>query len=138
MSAGAAPPARAARPVTRSRARRAGALAGVVAAIALSSTACASSAALDHARQACGHVDTALRLYAKSQAEGSSPQAAIDAQASVEELRAALPIASIAAGQSAKWQALMATLSESERVPEAYLVHALSLQCAATSGSSSI
>jgi hypothetical protein len=110
------------------RRRAAGAVGIVGAALCLS--ACANHDALGLARQACAHVDGALSLYARAQTEGTSPQAATDDAASLSELRAALPIASVAAGQSPRWQALMTTLSESARVPEAYLVHALDAQCA--------
>jgi len=50
------------------------------------------------------------------------------------DLRAALPIAAVAAGQSAQWQPLMTTLSESSRVPEQYLVKALTAECADADG----
>jgi hypothetical protein len=109
----------------------------LAAAFGLSVAGCSTHAALGQARVACDHVATALRLFSRSQAEGTSPQADTDAAASLAQLRAALPAASLAAGQSAQWQALMATLSESGRVPEAYLVQALSAQCAsATAGGS--
>ena len=93
-------------------------------------TGCSNGAAQGLARQACTHVDQALRLFVRAQSEGTGPQAVADQTASISELRAALPIAAVAAGQSAHWQALMTTLSESARVPESYLVHALTAQCA--------
>jgi hypothetical protein len=105
--------------------------------IGLSTAGCATHAALGQARVACGHVATALALFSRARAEGTSPQAATDSAASVAQLRAALPAASLAAGQSAQWQALMATLSESGRVPEVYLVQALGAQCASAAAGGS-
>ncbi|HUO48828.1 MAG TPA: hypothetical protein VMU09_08345 [Acidimicrobiales bacterium] len=90
---------------------------------------CANADAQAQARQACTHVTKALSLFAAAQAL-SPGQAAPDLNASLAELRAALPIAAVAAGQSAHWQPLMTTLSESSRVPESYLVHALGAECA--------
>jgi hypothetical protein len=110
--------------------RRAAGAALALASVACLATGCGNGAAQGLARQACTHVDQALRLYARAQSEGTGPQAGADQAASIAELRAALPIASLAAGQSAHWQALMTTLSESSHVPEAYLVHALTAQCA--------
>ena len=50
------------------------------------------------------------------------------------QLSDALPLAAIAAGEDTEWQALDATLSETSRVPERNLVHALSAQCAPLGG----
>ena len=47
------------------------------------------------------------------------------------QLRDAPPPGRQAAGQAGQWQALMATLAESDRLPESDLVHALRAQCAA-------
>jgi hypothetical protein len=116
---------------------RTGAALALALVIGLSTAGCATHAALGQARVACGHVATALALFSRARAEGTSPQAATDTAASVAQLRAALPAASLAAGQSAQWQALMATLSESGRVPEAYLVQALGAQCASAAAGGS-
>jgi len=48
----------------------------------------------------------------------------------LDQIRAALPLAAVAAGEDTTWQALEATLSESNRVPLRYLLPALSAQCA--------
>jgi hypothetical protein len=45
------------------------------------------------------------------------------------QLEAAQRKAAVAAGEDAEWQALMTTISESPRIPEGYLVHALEEQC---------
>ena len=98
----------------RPRHRAAGAVLAL-ASVAGLAAGCSNGDAQGLARQACTHVDRALRLYHRAQSEGTGPQAAADQAASITELRAALPIASVAAGQSAHWQALMTTLSESSR-----------------------
>ena len=46
------------------------------------------------------------------------------------QLRDALPLAATAAGEAGQYQALMATLDESDHLPESLLVHALGAQCA--------
>jgi len=105
--------------------------AAVVIAVAVLITGCATHDALGLAQKACTKVESALALYARSQSEEPGSQGGADAAASVNELRVALPIAAVAAGESPQWQALMTTLTEAGRVPEGYLVHALSAQCAA-------
>jgi hypothetical protein len=99
--------------------------------LAVGVSGCATHNGLGLAQKACAKVDSALALYARSQSEGPGPQVGTDAAASVNQLRAALPIAAVAAGESPQWQALMTTLTEAGRVPEGYLVHALSAQCVA-------
>jgi hypothetical protein len=110
------------------RARTAGWLAGVVAAGTVVA-GCANADAQAQAQKACSHVTKALALFARAQASPPGHDDA-DLNDSLAELRAALPIAAVAAGQSAHWQPLMTTLSEVSRVPEAYLVHALGSECA--------
>jgi len=91
---------------------------------------CANFDATSLVRQACTHVDRSLTLY-RSAGHATSAQAqATLVAAALAELRAALPLAATAAGQSAQWQALTTTLSESSRVPESDLVNALQQQCA--------
>jgi len=51
------------------------------------------------------------------------------------QLREALPLAAEAADANGQWQALMTTVSESNRVPEQYLVTALRAQCAVANAS---
>jgi hypothetical protein len=82
------------------------------------------------AQQACGHVTRSITLLHESDVPAAaSRQAALRQQAYVQ-LRDALPIAAQAAWADGQWQALMTTVSESNRVPEATLVTALSAQCA--------
>jgi len=119
------------RPARRGASRRLRAATGLVGALLapVLLAGCANADAQNQARQACTHVGRALALFARANAEPAG-QSGPDLAASLAELRAALPIAAVAAGQSAQWQPLMTTLSESSRVPEAYLVHALSAECA--------
>jgi hypothetical protein len=51
------------------------------------------------------------------------------------ELRTALPIAAEAAYDDGQWQALMTTLSESNRIAPSTLIPALTQQCATTTSS---
>lgn len=99
-------------------------------------TACSHGDALSLARQACGHVQRSIALYERSTTAGPTAGQA-DTAAALAQLRAALPLAATAAGEDAQWQALVTTLAESSRVPEADLVPALEAQCAdaATNGS---
>ncbi len=100
-------------------------------ALAVVLSGCASSNALALARQACGHVDQSVALFARSQSEQGTAAAA-DRTSALKQLRAGLPQAATAAGEDGQWQALMTTISESSRVPESDLVRALRLQCAVT------
>ena len=52
----------------------------------------------------------------------------------LDQVRLALPLAALAAGEDTSWQALEATLSESSRVPLSNLVTALSAQCSSPGG----
>jgi hypothetical protein len=113
--------------------------AGIVAAaaLALSLAGCASNAGgLSLARRACQHVDTSLSIYRTAEEDPASSAFAGEQARANEQLREALPIAASAAGESSQWQALMATLSESTRLPESDLEPALQAQCAATYGGS--
>ncbi|HVA02661.1 MAG TPA: hypothetical protein VMU64_02850 [Acidimicrobiales bacterium] len=92
---------------------------------------CASHNGTELARQACRHVERSITLYKASLHAPTPQKAAAQQSQAVTELREALPIASIAAGEAGQYQALMATLAESEHLPESLLVHALGEQCAA-------
>jgi hypothetical protein len=94
---------------------------------------CANDQALTLARKACSHVERSLAIYRNVEQTPGSARAASEQARAVAQLRSALPIAAIAAGEAPQWQALMTTLSESTRVPESALVDALEAQCAATS-----
>jgi ABC-type phosphate/phosphonate transport system substrate-binding protein len=106
---------------------------GLVLALVLGAAlAACSGAANANGQLACQHVETSLHLYAQANAAARSGETALAAQErsnALEQLRIALPLASNAAGSDGDWQPLMATLSESNRVPESYLVNALTQQC---------
>jgi len=92
-------------------------------------TACGSGAALGLARAACVHVHQSIATYEASlRVPPGAERAALQRQAAME-LEAGQRKAAVAAGEDAEWQALMTTISESPRIPEGYLVHALELQC---------
>ena len=118
------------RPAKRLLARLAPPL--VAAAIISSLVASCSSSpdATAYGRQACQDVYRSLALFQRSQSEPPATAARMQAQA-LAELRTAVQPASLANATSGVWQPLMATLSESSRVPEANLVNALRQQCAA-------
>lgn len=82
------------------------------------------------AKLACTHVNLSIVLLHRSEAptDPAAQAASLKSHAYVELLRA-LPIAARAAGQDGQWQALMTTISESNRVPETTLVGALTAQC---------
>ena len=118
------------RPATRRLARIAPPL---VAAALISSAVAACSSSPDataYGRQACNDVTRSIALFQTSEHEPPATAAKLRAQA-LAELRKALQPASLANATSGVWQPLMATLSESNRVPEANLVSALRQQCAA-------
>ncbi len=99
---------------------------------------CASHNGADLARQACRHVERSIALYQTSLHAPTPAKAAAQQSQAVTELRKALPIASTAAGEAGQYQALMATLAESEHLPESYLVHSLGEQCAAADSDTTI
>ena len=79
-----------------------------------------------------------ITLYQASLHAPTRPQAAAQQSQAVTELRDALPLASIAAGEAGQYQALMATLAESDHLPESLLVHALGEQCAAADSATGV
>ncbi len=113
------------------RAGRASVAACTAAVVACSLAGCASHDGADLARQACRHVERSITLYQAS-LHAPSPAVANNEQAqAVAQLRDALPVAATAAGEAGQYQALMATLAESDHLPESLLVHSLGEQCAA-------
>ncbi len=90
--------------------------------------AACSSSGVTLARQACGHVNRSITLYTRSLHDSPKEAGTLQEQAYLQ-LRFALPIAAQAATSNGQWQALMTTLSESNRVPEHYLLQALRAQC---------
>ena len=81
------------------------------------------------AKQACTHVDRSIGLLKQSAHQSDQIEAARLTQRAYIELRDALPIAAQAAYDDGQWQALMTTVSESNRVPETTLTGALTAQC---------
>jgi hypothetical protein len=104
---------------------------GAVAVVASFLSACAGQDGADLARQACRHVELSLTLYHASLHAPSAAVASAQQSRAMDQLRDALPIASTAAGEAGQYQALMATLAESDHLPMSFLVHALGEQCAA-------
>jgi hypothetical protein len=104
--------------------------AGTVVVIGLGATlsACGNSGTA-LAKQACGHIDRSLTLLARSDHQTDAGAATQLKQQAYQQLRQALPIAAEAAYHDGQWQALMTTVSESNRVPETTLVDALQVQC---------
>lgn len=95
---------------------------------ALTSACGASASSLGH--EACVEVGRSLTIYAKSTRAANAALAAREREQALSLLRDALQPAAIAGSNDGDWQALMTTLSESNRVPESKLVSALSAQCA--------
>ncbi|MHB1503306.1 MAG: hypothetical protein ACYCYD_04910 [Acidimicrobiales bacterium] len=102
----------------------------LVAISAIGLAGCANQAGLALARQACSHVERSLSLFRVAADDPSTVKAAKQQAAALQQLRDALQPAAIAAGEAPQWQALMTTVAESSRVPEANLVTALQRQCA--------
>ncbi len=101
-------------------------------AIALGGTllaACGASAGAN-AKEACGFVDQSIAQFNQANSEANPGLAKAQQKKALDLLGSALPLASVAAGSNGVYQALMATLSESSRVPEKLLVNALSRECA--------
>ena len=96
---------------------------------ALGLSGCSNAHALSLVRQACTHVERSLALYQASTTAASPAVQQSESAEALAQLRQALPLAASAAGENAQWQAFSATLSESSRVPESYLVVALRQQC---------
>jgi len=105
--------------------------AGSVLALGLGSalSACGSGNGTALAKQACTHVDRSIGLLKESALQSDKTDAARLTQRAYIELRDALPIAAKAAYLDGQWQALMTTVSESNRVPETTLTTALAAQC---------
>jgi hypothetical protein len=112
---------------------RRGARRGALAALALAggvALAACSSGSSSLARQACTDVSRSVQLFNEAEHQTGAARTRLLNQANVE-LRTAVPDAGLAAGTDTDYQALAATLSESDRVPEGDLVQALIAQCQA-------
>lgn len=91
-------------------------------------SACGSSAGAN-AKKSCKIVDSAIASYTSAKAASNSPLSQAQKIKELSLLRNALPYAAIAAGSNLEYQALQATLSETNRVPERLLVSALTREC---------
>jgi hypothetical protein len=100
----------------------------VVVGLGVALSACGNSGT-SLAQEACGHIDRSLTLLARSAHESDAPTASKLKEEAYQQLRQALPIAAEAAYHDGQWQALMTTVSESNRVPESTLVDSLRVQC---------
>jgi len=90
---------------------------------------CSSQDSQALVNRACSHIERGLA--AAHEAASVSPAQAMQLQAeALDQIRAAVPLVAVAAGEDTTWQALEATLSESSRVPLRYLLPALAAQCA--------
>ncbi len=81
------------------------------------------------AREACGHITRSITLLHQSEDPSDHARSAQLQQEAYQELRKALPLSAEAAYDDGQWQALMTTVSESNRVAETTLVPALQAQC---------
>ncbi len=120
------------------RAGRASVAVCTAAAVACGLAGCASHDGTDLARQACTHVERSITLYHDSLHAPSPAVATAQQSQAVAQLRDALPMAATAAGEAGQYQALMATLAESDHLPESLLVHSLGEQCAAADSNGGI
>jgi hypothetical protein len=91
--------------------------------------AACSNSGLTLAKQACTHIDRSITLLHASDLKADQHNASQLKENAYDQLRNALPLAAEAAYQNEQWQALMTTVSESNRVPETTLVTALKAQC---------
>ena len=96
-------------------------------------TGCAHQDAAALANQACSKIERGLAKERQAASAGPAQASRLRTEA-LGYIRAALPLAAVAAGEDTTWQALDATLSESNRVPLHYLLPALAAQCASVSG----
>ena len=93
-------------------------------------SACGGDDGTALARQACSHINQSIVLLNKAQLQPNGGDRGSLDQRAYDQLRLALPIAAEAAYHDGQWQALMTTVSESNRVSETVLEPALVAQCA--------
>ena len=92
-------------------------------------SACSGASGNHLAKLACAHVSRSIALYQQAERLTNNAMANKLRKEAISELVSAEAEAGQAALASSRWQALMATVSESSRVPESYLIHALTRQC---------
>ncbi len=97
-------------------------------------SACGASAG-DLARASCSHVNDSIKLFDQASRTPDTTAAASLRQKAYLQLLAAIPIAAQAAYHDIGWEALSATLSEANRVPESELIPSLHIQCQAADSS---
>lgn len=103
---------------------------GAIAVIASGSAVAACGASAGNlAKASCSHVNASLSLLSKASHTADATQAAALREKAYIQLLAAIPIAAQAAYHDIQWEALSATLSEANRVPESELVPSLQTQC---------
>ena len=96
-------------------------------------TGCSSQAS-SLASQACAHVERGLAMERKASSATGARATLLKAEA-LDQVRAALPLAALAAGEDTSWQALEATLSESSPCANQQpVLTALSDQCSSPGG----
>ncbi len=101
----------------------------VVVAAGLTISACGHGSALSYANDSCHHVESSIKLFNASTHAPSQSLANLDRSNAYRQLRLALPLAARANSANGQWDALMTTVSESSRVGESHLIHALGDQC---------
>ncbi len=119
---------------TRSRLARLAAAAVTVMISGGALAACGASAG-GLAKASCSHVNASLALLSKANHTSDPTTAASLREKAYIQLLDAIPIAAQAAYHDIQWEALSATLSEANRVPEAELIPSLQTQCATADSS---
>ncbi len=117
------------RPPAWRRRRARGVAAGLVGLAGLTLAACGGGAGAT-GRVACAHVEASLALYHHS-LHAPPATAARERAVALSELRHAMHYAALIGSAGGTWQALAATLEETDRVPESAVAPALAAQCAA-------
>jgi hypothetical protein len=118
----------------KSNAVRAVLAAGAIAATSIAAAGCSSQDALTLARQSCAYVNSSIALYESSLTAKTPKERSALLDEAYNRLSLALQPAALASTDDGKWQGLMATISESSRVPESVLVSALQEQCVVADG----
>jgi hypothetical protein len=101
-----------------------------IGAASIAVSACGTQSGLALAKQACGYVSSSISTYQSSLTVKDAATKNQIQQKAYDELQLAMQPAALATSDDSQWQALMTTISEGSRVPEAVLVSALQQQCA--------
>ncbi len=115
------------------RSARAAAAVAIAATCGAALSGCAHQDAAGLASRACIYVHRSLAIERESDRARGARAASLRLKA-LTQLSLAEPLAAVAAGEHTTWQALDATLSETNRVPEHDLVYALRAQCSGLGG----